>query len=82
MTIRKQVLQYVESQPGLSATQIANALGLKANGVSALLNQCVKTAVLRRLPDRGPRGGYVYFMMGYRPPPTPYPTRFDRILFA
>lgn len=82
MAIRKQLLQYVESNPGRSATQIANALGLKASGVSSILNQCVKTEALRRLPGGGPRGGYVYFIVGYKPPAEPYPTRFDRIYFA
>lgn len=67
---------YIDRNPGLSASQIANNLKLRVNSVSSTLCKYVNQQILRRSPGRGPRGGFVYYSLDYV---GPYPTRFDQI---
>jgi hypothetical protein len=60
LTIRQAVLAHVQAHPGLSATQIAHAIRQKPSSVSSTLVKEVTAGTIRRLPDGGPRRGWIY----------------------
>jgi hypothetical protein len=63
------LVEYVALHPGLSATQIAKAVGAKSGTISGQLHLLCHQKRLTRKPGLGPRGGYGYFS------PTPPKTK-------
>ena len=62
-TMKQEILDYIDTHPGLSAYQIATALGYpeKLGSISTLLKRLCDTNVLSRQDGLGPRGGFGYF---------------------
>jgi hypothetical protein len=73
------VLQYIQKNPGRTATQIASAMGLKTGSVSSFLLKAVANGSLVRQPKKGPRGGYVYYPLGIMFDPEQRPTIWERL---
>lgn len=57
------VLDYVSANPGKTAADIANALGLKMASVSSHLYKLFQQTQVIRLPNKGKRGGFGYYTM-------------------
>ena len=60
VSLKDEVLGYIQKIPGKSASQIAKDLGKNPGSVSALLNKLVKDGVLVRTEGEGPKGGFGY----------------------
>lgn len=80
MSIKSQVLAYVEANPGCTATAIARALGQKSSTVSAILNKesgWEDSFPLFRTESAVTGKGRRYYS---RPSEKPvYSTRFERV---
>lgn len=72
-TLGEIVSFYVRQFPGMSATEIANALGLSTASVSSYLTKQVRLGALFRRGGTGPRGGFTYY------PPIPPKTLWERL---
>jgi DNA-binding MarR family transcriptional regulator len=82
LTDKQRILGYVQNYPGRTATEIAEALGLKVDSVSPVLLKAMKCGTLCRLRGDGPRKGtsrWVYYTTGYFQHPN-RPTVWDHLL--
>lgn len=59
--LKLRVMDFVRDNPGKSASQIAKALSEGPASVSSLLKKLCDMREMRRLPGKGPRGGYGYY---------------------
>ena len=79
--LRQTVIDYVTQHPGLTATQVANALDELPASVSSVLVREVNRQNLRREAGRGPRGGWAYFPLVPHVAPEPIrgPSVWERL---
>ena len=66
LTVRVKILTYLAQElPSVterSATRIARAIDEKAADVSSILHSMWLKGHVTRVPNGGPRGGYVYYL--------------------
>lgn len=58
--VTSQIREFLVENPGSTATQVANGIGLKSASVSSKLTAQVNEGKLVRVAGEGVRGGYGY----------------------
>jgi predicted transcriptional regulator len=77
--VKDRILAVVQGTPGISACEVAKALGLGTPSVSTRLHKMYKSGLLIRKEGLGPRGGYGYFAVA-SPETFTRKSRFSRII--